>query len=109
MKTINPGKLRHKIEIHSPPSADADNAYGEQSKIWVTYKTVRASKEPLIGRELYAALTADTLVRVKFKMRFVKGVHAGMRIKHNDSLYEIVSAQNVEAAGVELVCYCKEV
>jgi len=109
MKRLNPGKLRHKISIMSPPPADADDAWGQPSSEWVLYKNVRASKEPLLGRELYSALTADTLVRVKFRMRFVHGVVAKMRIKHGDNLYEIVSAQDVDAMGVELVCYCKEV
>ena len=104
-KQFNPGKLRNKITFYNPPN-DLDN-YGELLDDWIIFKTVRASKEPLIGREFFAALTAETKVTVKFRMRYLDGVTDRMRIKHGDEIYDIISVVDPEAAHHELVCYCR--
>jgi len=109
LKPFNLGNLRHKITILTPPPANMDSDFGEPSDNWCTLATVYASKVPLLGRELYQAMTADNLVRVKFIMRYMSGIDETMRIEHEGKLYAIVSAQDVYSAGVEMVCYCKEI
>ncbi|MCL1806034.1 MAG: phage head closure protein [Clostridiales bacterium] len=106
-RAINPGKLKNRITFLSPPSGR--NRFGELSDEWTPGRTEWASKEPLIGRELFAAMTAGTVVEVKFRLRYIPGVRPGMRIRHDGEEYEIISPVDVEAAHVELVCYCKAV
>jgi SPP1 family predicted phage head-tail adaptor len=104
-KVLNPGKFRHKISFYSPPEEHDD--YGELADEWILFKTVSASKEPLIGNEFYTALTAETKVEVKFRLRYTSGINDTMRIKCGDELYEILSAVDFESAHIELLCYCR--
>ena len=107
MRPLNPGKFRHDIKILEPPEDRGD--FGEVTGDWKVFRKTFASMEPLLGRELYAAMAAESLVRVKFVMRFVPGIREGWRIRSGGSVYAIVSAQDVHARNVETVCYCREV
>jgi len=106
-KYFNPGDFRYGIIFLKPPSGT--DGYGEPSGDWKQYRVARASKEPLIGRELYTALSADTKVEVKFKTRYMPGVTNDMRIMCGTELYEIISAVDVDARHKELLCYCRMV
>lgn len=105
-KQFNPGNYRHKINfLHRIPGRDE---YGELIDTWEPFKTgIWASKDPLLGNEYFTALTADTKVEVKFNMRYIAGVTNDMRIKHDDEIYEILSAVNVKSLNRELLCYCR--
>ena len=107
MKPLNPGRLRHNIEILEPPAGRGD--FGDVAGEWPVFRKAFASMEPLIGRELYAAMAAESLVRVKFVMRYVPGIKEGWRIRSCGQLYHIISAQDVHGRQVETVCYCREV
>lgn len=104
-KTFNPGSFRHDIVFLY--QTDEKDGYRARLDEWFEYKKVKASKEPLIGKELYAALTEDTKIEVKFRMRYFPGVTAAMRIRHGGETYRIISAVDVDAAHKELVCYCR--
>ena len=106
MRPLNPGELRHKIEILEPPSERG--ALGEVAGDRKIFKRTFAAVKPLLGRELYAAMAAESLVRVKFIMRYVPGVNESMMIRCNGKLFAVVSAQNVNALDIETVCYCRE-
>ena len=106
IRPINPGALRHKITILKRIKGQSPT--GDIINDWAVHKEVRAAMIPLLGKELYSAMTADILVKIKFVMRYIDGVCEGMRIRHKEQVYDIISAQNVNALGVELVCYCKE-
>ena len=107
MKPINPGEFRHDIEILEPPKGRSD--FGEVAGGWTVYRKTYAAMKPLLGRELYAAMAAESLVRVKFIMRYVPGIKEGWRIRCDGSVYAIISAQDVDARHIETVCYCREV
>lgn len=87
--------------------------YGEPVDTWVPVegKTgIWASKEPLIGKELFNALTVDNKVEVKFNMRFVSDIASDMRIQHGNEIYEIIGPPvNVKGLNRELLCYCRMV
>jgi len=104
---FNAGDFRHKIKFFSPPSGK--RIYSALLDDWTEFKSVWASREPLLGRELQSALSADSKVEVKFRSRFVPGVTSDMRIKHGEEVYEIISALDVESAHRELLCYCRRV
>ncbi|MDD4431692.1 MAG: phage head closure protein [Bacteroidales bacterium] len=102
---MNPGRYRHKIDFLQRTTGQDD--YGEPYGTWEIFKTVWASKEPLLGNEFFTAFTTDTKVEVKFNMRFVEGITNEMRIQHGTEVYEILSAINVKSLNRELLCYCK--
>lgn len=96
---------RHKIDFLA--RFETQNEYGEPSETWEVYKTVWASKEPILGNEYFTALTNNTKVEVKFNCRFVDGITNDMRIQHGNEVYEILSVINVKGLNRELLCYCK--
>ncbi len=106
-RAFNPGSFRHKIDFLSPSTENDD--YGEPLDDYGLFKSVKASKEPIIGKELFEALTADTKMEVKFRTRYIAGVTNEMRVKHGNDVYEIVSAIDIDTAHKELLCYCRQV
>jgi SPP1 family predicted phage head-tail adaptor len=96
---VNPGKLRHRITILQRPTARD----GE----WTPIKTIWASKEPLLGREYFAAEAAHSKVEIKFRSRFTPGIDNDMRIRHGDDDYEILSVIDVQGLKRELLIYVK--
>lgn len=99
---------RHKIDILQRSTGYDD--YGEPSDNWTNFKTgIWASKEPILGKEYFNALTTDSKVEVKFNCRYVDGVTNEMRIQHGSEVYEILSAINVKGLNRELLCYCRMV
>lgn len=96
---------REKIDFLA--RSDGQDDYGEPNGTWETFKTVWASKEPILGNEYLTALTTDTKVEVKFNCRYVEGITNEMRIQHGAEVYEILSAINVKSLNRELLCYCK--
>ena len=106
IRPINPGALRQRITILERVKGQSPT--GAVTNEWVEFKKTHAAMLPLLGKELYSAMTADILVKCKFVMRYIDGVCEGMRIRHKGQVYDIISAQNVNALNVELVCYCKE-
>ena len=83
--------------------------YGEPIDSWEPFKTgIWASKDPLIGKEFFTALTTDNKVEVKFNMRFIPDITSDMRIRHGNEIYEIIGPPvNVKGLNRELLCYCR--
>lgn len=103
---------RHKIDFLQ--RVPEQNEYGETlDKLdkWGNFKTgIWASKEPLLGREFFSALSIDNKVDVKFNIRYIEGITSEMRIKHGTEIYEIVGPPiNVKSLNRELLCYCRQV
>jgi SPP1 family predicted phage head-tail adaptor len=98
---------RHKIDFLKRATGEDD--YGEPTDTWTDFKTgIWASYDPLLGNELFTALTTDNKVEAKFNMRFVPDITSEMRIRHNDNVYEIIGQPvNVKGLNRELLCYCK--
>ncbi len=104
---INPGKYRYKITFLKQVTGQDD--YGEPMNIWETYKTARASKNPLLGNEFFSSLSLESKVEIKFNSRYIPGVTNDMRIQYSDEVYEILSAIDVKSLHKELLCYCRRV
>lgn len=83
--------------------------YGEPIDSWEPFKTgIWASKDPLIGKEFFTALTTDNKVEVKFNMRFIPDITSDMRIRYGNEIYEIIGPPvNVKGLNRELLCYCR--
>jgi head-tail adaptor len=99
---VNPGKLRHRITILKRPEV-RDGA-------WIPLKTIWASKEPLLGREFFAAEAAHSKVELKFRTRFTPGIEGeeeNLRLEHGNKTYDMISAIDVQGLKRELLIYCK--
>ncbi len=96
---------RQKISFlqHAPGHDD----YGEPIDTWTVFKSVWASKEPILGNEYFTALTTNNKVEVKINCRYTPGITNQMRIKHGTEIYEILSVIDVKSMHRELLCYCK--
>jgi SPP1 family predicted phage head-tail adaptor len=101
---MNPGLFRHKITFLAPP--EGRNAYGEPDGGWTPALTVYASIEPILGKELYAALTANSGITAKIRTRFIDGINDKMRIRHGGDIYVISSLIDVEGRRREALMYC---
>ena len=100
---------RHKIDFLK--REDGRNEYGEPTDNWIPFKSgIWASMDPLLGNEFFAAFTTDNKIEIKFNMRFIPGVTSDMRIRHGETLYEILGQPvNVKGLNRELLCYCRAV
>lgn len=104
---MNPGKYRHRIVFLRHVTGRDD--YGEPIDLWEPFKTTRASKEPILGKEFFSALTTGTKVDAKFNSRYIPGATDEMRIQHGTEVYEIESAIDIKSLHTELLCYCRKV
>ncbi|CAH1230688.1 hypothetical protein PAECIP111891_06723 [Paenibacillus allorhizoplanae] len=103
---IEAGKLRHVVTIkYLKPTKSSFG--GDNTQEWLDFLTVRASKEPLIGKEYFNAAAVQSLVQVKFRSRYKPGITNAMRIHHGEEVYEILSVINVQSLNKELLFYCK--
>jgi len=104
-KLFNAGDLRHRVVIKR--QTKKTGASGHRNDKWRTVKSVYAAKYPLIGRELYTALTADVKIEVKYKIRYMSEIDNTMRIYHDKNIYEIIDAVDVNGLHKEMICYCR--
>lgn len=82
------GRLRHTIVIQRRVAGQ--DSYGQPlESSWENFKTVRASVEPLQGREFFSAQAVQSEANVRFRMRHVSGVTSDMRISFSGDIYEI--------------------
>ncbi len=82
------GKLKHVVIIQKRVD-DVDDC-GQAVDDWTDFATgVRASVEPLQGREFHAAQAAQSEVSIRFRMRYIPGVTAAMRVIWRNEFYEI--------------------
>ena len=92
-----PGKLNKIITIQS--STEALDAYGGTLKTWATFARAWAAVIPLRSRDLLAAQAALNETVVRFNIRYVAGVTAGMRILYDSKYYDITAVINVDSGN----------
>ncbi len=106
---MDAGKLRHTITIEQAIPASVPDNYGQYPMTWMTVITLRASINPITGREYYAAGSAQSEAEIKFVTRYVSTIKDGMRVYWNNEPYTIISAVNVDARNRELLILAKKV
>lgn len=104
---IRAGKLRHKITIQKR-SATTDE-YGGESDVWTDFLTVRASVEPLQGREFYASQQMQAETTIRFRIRYAAGITPQMRVSYGGRFFNISSIINPDEANHELHIMAVEV
>lgn len=85
-----------------------NNQYGENKPVWKNVVTVRASVEPLQGREYFSGpfQMGENIIRIR--IRYLEGVTRNMRVKYGNRLFDIYSVIDSMEAHRELQLMCKE-
>ncbi|OOR96994.1 phage head-tail adapter protein [Haemophilus paracuniculus] len=75
---------------------------------WQDVATVRASIEPIQGREYFSGAfqLGETVVRIR--MRYLAGVNRQMRVKYGDRILKIENVIDSKERHEELQLICKE-
>ena len=85
-----------------------NNTHGVLRPIWKNVATVRASVEPLQGREYFSGpfQIGENIVRIR--IRYLEGITRKMRIKYGNRLFDIYSVIDSMESHRELQLMCKE-
>lgn len=100
------GKLRHYINIES--SADAQDDYGEQSKVWATAESVYASVQPLRGQELLEFQQINAELTHRIIIRHTSNATVANRIKFGTRIFDINVVRNIDERSNMQELLCKE-
>jgi SPP1 family predicted phage head-tail adaptor len=104
---IRAGDLRHRISIEKRSSAQ--DASGGQLLAWASFASVRASVEPLVGREWESAQQRTARVTTRFRVRYLAGVLPSMRIVWDGRFFDVKDVLQVRGIHHELVIMAEEV
>lgn len=105
---INPGLLRHRIEIQV--SVDTQDSFGTPIPAWeALYANVAALVEPLSGNELFEArqLHAEVTHRIIMRGRF-DGITPKHRVLFGSRVFDILSVLNLEERNLIVELMVKE-
>lgn len=107
---IKAGKYNKVISIQKRDYDKERNStpYGNSIPIWKNVTTVRASVEPLQGREYFSGpfQMGENIIRVR--IRYLEGITNKMRIKYGKRLFDIYSVIDSMESHRELQLMCKE-
>lgn len=103
---MDAGLMRHKIHIQE--LRGTPNAYGEIVSTWETVATVRASINPLSGRDFIAALQEQAEVTHKVTIRYNQAVKASMRVQYGERVLDILHVIDTWEKHHEMTLMCKE-
>ena len=103
---MDAGLMRHRIEIQALQGTP--NVYGEIENVWVTMATVRASINPVSGREFMAANQEHAAVTHKVTIRYNRTVKASMRVLYGARVLDILHVIDTWEQHHEMVLLCKE-
>lgn len=98
--------LRETVTIQS--RTETTGTTGEVTWTWATYKTVRASIEPIKGQEYFAAKQLQASTNVRIRIRYLSGITTKMRVLHGTRYYAIESVIDPNTRRRELQLMCVE-
>lgn len=78
--TLNTGKLNRRVAFQKYVPKTDDAGFPSKEKEWVTQFTLWASREPLRGREYFAAAAAQAETTVRYKIRYREGITSDLRL-----------------------------
>ncbi|MGF7046395.1 SPP1 family predicted phage head-tail adaptor [Paenibacillus sp. DS2015] len=76
---LNAGKLNRRITVQKKVPGPKDEGGYPTEDVWVDVVTLYASREPLRGREFFAAAAAQAENTVRYKIRYGPAIAADMR------------------------------
>lgn len=112
------GTMRHLIEIYHIPvpagsESDPDlltNDLLEPVENWILFDKVRASIEPAYGKEFVRFKQMQTELSVKFRIRYLAGLTADMRVIFNGVIHELIMPPiNIKGRSRDMLLMCKEI
>lgn len=100
------GRLRHQISIEQV--TETPDGSGGLVKTWSVFAPLRASYEPLMGKELFSAQQEQANVSTRFRVRHVAGITPKMRVVFDSRRFNIEGVIDVGGRGRELHLMCTE-
>lgn len=106
---IAAGKLNKRITIEqSAAGSPSQDAYGEPSVSWITFKEVWAEIGPIQGREFWARQQVQSEVTVRVRIRYLQGVTSAMRVVYGTRILSIENVIDPREGHEELQLMCSE-
>jgi len=98
------GRLRHQITIQEQTTTQDE--YGQAIETWTAIATVRASIEPIRGKEYFSSNERNAEVTTKITIRHISGIYPNMRIIYQNKAYDIKDVINYQERNhmMELMC-----
>lgn len=81
------GKLRHRVTIQSPPTAQDE--VGQPVGDWVDFATVWADVRFINGLEAARTGIPTSAVTASIRIRYLAGVSANMRVLHDGKVFDV--------------------
>lgn len=103
---MEPGLMRHKITIQRLGSAR--NEFGEPEDNWEEVAVVRASIQPVSGRDFMAAMKEQAEVTHKVTIRYNQAVNASMRVLYGKRVLTILHVIDTWEQHREMALMCRE-
>jgi len=102
------GLLRFRIAVDEP--VETQDATGDTVVAWATRATVWASIDPLKSSEALVAAQVSSSANTKITMRWAPAIDTlteKWRLRHQATIYNVVSLANTGLRNREIVCLCK--
>ena len=101
------GELKKRIEVHE--KHEVRDEYGAVKYEWITVGRVWAKIEPKLGDERFERDRVKDYSKWIITVRFYAGLTTEYRVKHKDTLYDIVSVINKEEGNRWSVMECEKI
>lgn len=98
------GKLRHSIRIQKRTDVASD--VGQIVPVWSTFaRDVPAEFNPERGREYFVANGMVVVEAARFRIHYLEGVVATMRIQFRGKVWDIANVEDVSGRMREMYLY----
>ena len=97
MQAIDPGRLKHRVQIQVRSSTT--DAMGQAAEVWSVVATVWAEAMPLRGREFFAAAQVQQEHAVKFTLRWRADLVPTSRLVWRGQAYDITGVTDLGGRG----------
>lgn len=101
------GKMRHRIEIQVRDVEPTET--GEPGYSWSEFATIWSSVEPLLGGyEAVASRQRQARVPTRFRIRYLGGIRAEMRVVWDERWFNITEVQQIDGKRHEMILLTEE-
>jgi len=94
--------------VNIESSADAQDEYGEESKVWANEESVFASIQPLRGQELLEFQQINAELTHRIIIRHTSNATVAKRIKFGTRIFDINVVRNIDERNTMQELLCKE-
>ena len=81
--------MRHRVTIQKSTNTQSDT--GASVQAWVDHKKVWSTYQPLTGKESFTEDQEQASLMVLFRMRYLSGITADMRVIYDGLTYNIIA------------------